>query len=162
MPNDSVSPERVLQLLGETPKRIAEIAAGLTAADLRQAPGAGQWSMNDVLAHLRCCADVWGDGLRTILEKERPTIRAVSPRGWIKRTNYLDLEFLQSLDEFERQRADLLVLLEPLDSSAWVRTATVKTSGKATTWTLLSYAERLARHEHHHLAQFARVAVVVR
>ena len=148
--------ERVVRVLEENPKRIAEITVDLTPERLRTSAGDGAWSANEVLAHLRCCADVWGAGLKTILEEDQPTIRAVSPRGWIKRTNYLELDFESSFRAFRTQRDALLVLLRSLPVESWERAATIKASGKATSWTLLAYAERLANHEHHHLTQFER------
>ena len=151
----------VLARLAGYPRRIAALTVGLTSAQLHATPGPDEWSANDVLAHLRCCADVWGRDIGTIVETDEPMIRAVSPRGWIKRTNYLDLEFRPSLRAFTVQRAALLALLKPLAPKDWSRTATVRAAGKVATWTVLSYAERLSDHEQHHLEQFARIAKTV-
>jgi hypothetical protein len=76
--------EQLLAQLAETPARLAALTAGLAPEQLRAAPGPGEWSANDVLAHLRSCADVWGDYIRLILAQDMPTIRAVNPRTWIK------------------------------------------------------------------------------
>ena len=162
MPHRSPAIDQALALLAENPPRIAELTAGLTPVQLRETPGPDEWSANDVLAHVRCCADVWGRVIRTMIDEDEPTIRAVSPRGWVKRTNYRDLEFAPSLCAFVAQRDSLLALLNPLAPRDWSRAATVRGAGKAQTWTVLSYAERLASHEHHHLEQFARIATAVR
>jgi hypothetical protein len=154
--------ELALTRLEDNPRRIAALTASLTPAQLHVAPGLGEWSANDVLAHLRCCADVWGGYIRTILAEDGPTIRAVSPRGWIERTNYRELAFSASLEAFVAQRSELLALLQPLMPSGWSRAATVKRSGKVDTLTVLSYAERLADHERHHFEQFSRIANAVR
>ena len=162
MPRRSLAIERVLALLADNPPRIAELTAGLTPAQLHATPGPDEWSANDVLAHLRCCADVWGAGIKAMADQDEPTIRAVSPRGWIRRTNYRELQFAPSLRAFVAQRTELLAVLKPLAAKDWSRTATVRGSGKTRTWTVLSYVERLASHEHHHLQQFARIADAVR
>ena len=52
--------KQILTILTETPSRIADLTDGLTAVQLRTPPGQDEWSVNDVLAHLRSCADVWG------------------------------------------------------------------------------------------------------
>ena len=153
---------RVLTLLAENPPRITALTAGLTSVQLHAAPGPDQWSANDVLAHLRSCADVWGGCIRKMIDHDGPSIRAISPRTWINRTNYRDLEFQPSFRAFAAQRADLLTLLEALSRGDWSRTATVTRSGKVVTETVLSYAERLAAHEWHHLDQFARIASAMR
>jgi hypothetical protein len=93
VPERSLTTEQVLALLAENPPRIAALTAGLTPAQLRTAPSRDAWSATEVLAHLRACADVWGDCIRTMLAEDKPTLRAVNPRTWIKRTNYPELEF---------------------------------------------------------------------
>lgn len=52
-----------LSTLRVTPSRIAEVTAGLTPAQARAAPSEGEWSVNEVLAHLRSCADIWGGSI---------------------------------------------------------------------------------------------------
>ena len=105
---------RLLTLLVATPARIAAATVDLSAAQLRAAPAPGEWSANDVLAHLRACADVWGGCIATILAEDEPTFKAVNPTTWIKQTNYLEIEFRPSLDAFTAQRTALLAVLEPV------------------------------------------------
>ncbi|MDQ3547997.1 MAG: DinB family protein [Chloroflexota bacterium] len=103
--------EQVLTLLADTPPRIAALTDGLSPAHVRTTPNDGGWSANDVLAHLRSCADVWGGCIATMLAEDRPTLRAVNPTTWIKQTDYPDLEFQPSLRSFTTQRADLVTVL---------------------------------------------------
>jgi hypothetical protein len=97
-----------------------------------------------------------------MLAEDRPTLRAVNPRTWIKRTDYLDLDFRPSLHAFATQRADLLALLEPLPPEGWARAATVTGAGKALERTVLSYARWLADHERPHVKQVARIVTTLR
>lgn len=149
--------EQVLIQLAATPPRLAALTAGLAPAQLRTAPNSGEWSANEVLAHLRACADVWGGCIATILTEDRPTLRAVNPRTWIAKTDYLDLDFRPSLDAFATQRAELLAVLEPLPPGGWSRAATVTGAGKPLTRTVLSYAQRLVDHERPHVKQIERI-----
>jgi|SRR5579859_2156359 len=149
--------EQVLTLLRETPSRLATITTGLSPEALQRRPTPEEWSANEVLAHLRACADVWGDCIMTMIAEDRPVLRAVNPRTWIEKTNYLELEFQPSLRSFATQRADLLALLEPLPPEGWSRAATVTGAGKVLERTLLFYADWLARHERPHVKQIARI-----
>ena len=106
MPSRSLTIEQVLTLLAETPPRIAALTAGLAPAQLYTPPNHDGWSVNDVLAHLRACADVWGNCIVAMIAEDTPTLRAVNPRTWIKKTDYLELEFRPSLRSFATQRAD--------------------------------------------------------
>ena len=51
------------------------------------------WSVNDILAHLRSCADVWGGSIEAMLAQDKPTLPYRHPRQWIKKTNYPNLLF---------------------------------------------------------------------
>jgi hypothetical protein len=149
-------------VLAETPTRIASLTDGLTSAQLRMAPGPDEWSANDVLAHLRSCADVWGDYMKRILAEDKPTIRAINPRAWIERADYPDLEFQPSLRAFTTQRTELLAVLEPLPPEGWARRATVTGAGSPLQKTVLDYAERLARHERPHVKQIEQIVETTR
>jgi hypothetical protein len=157
-----LSIEQTLTLLKEAPLHIAESTAGLTEMQLHAAPRSGEWSANEVLAHLRSCADVWGQCIVTILEQDRPTIRAVNPRTWIESTNYAEQKFRPSLRAFTRQRTDLLAVLAALSPDAWSRSATVTGAGKPLERTVHSYAQWLVEHERPHLKQIKRIATTLR
>ena len=132
MSRSSLTIEQILTALAETPPRIAELTVGLTTAQLHAAPNRGEWSANDVLAHLRSCADMWGNCIVAMIAQDTPTLRAVNPRTWIKQTDYLEQEFRPSLRAFTRQRTDLLAVLKPLAPKGWSRAATVTGGGSAT------------------------------
>lgn len=153
---------QILTLLAAAPARIAEFTVGLTEAQLHAAPGPAEWSANEVLAHLRSCADVWGNCILTIINQDRSTIRAINPRTWIRSTNYLEQKFQPSLQAFTVQRADLLAILEPLKPKTWSRSATVTGAGKLLQRTVQSYAEWMVAHERPHLKQIKRIANTIR
>jgi hypothetical protein len=161
VPSKSLRIEQVLSLLAETPPRLEGLTTDLAPAQLRSAPS-DEWSANDVLAHLRACADVWGGCIATILAEERPTLRAVNPRTWITQTDYRELEFRPSLRAFATQRAALLVVLEALPPDGWSRAAAVTGAGKTLERTVLSYARWLAEHERPHVKQIARLVDTMR
>ncbi len=157
VPNRTLTIEQVLTILSETPSRIAALTAVLASVQLRTPAAQGEWSINEVLAHLRACADVWGNCIVTIIDQDLPTIRAVNPRTWIKETNYLEQKFRPSLQAFTVQRTALLMVLGPLPPETWSRSATVTGVGKVLEWTVLHYTQRLARHERLHLKQIKRI-----
>lgn len=162
MTRAELSIEQVLALLETAPQRIAELTAGLAPAELHTAERAGEWSANDVLAHLRACADARGEFIRAILAAERPTLRAIDPRTLIAQTDYPELEFGPSFRSFRRQRARLLSFLKALPRRSWSRTAVVTGGGPARERTVLFYAQWVARHERPHVEQIARIAGTMR
>ena len=154
--------EQNLSILAITPVRLAGLTRGLTAAQLLTAPGPGEWSARDVIAHLRACSDMWGGYILQILRQEHPTFKAVNPTTWIKQTNYPEQEFQPSLQAFTAQRDELLAVLKPLPPEAWSCTATVTGAGKPLELTLHSYAQRLASHERTHIRQIETIVNTLR
>lgn len=154
----ALTTEKVLSLLTEQPERIGALTEGLTPEQLRTRPAPDEWSINDILAHLRSCADMWGGSIETILAEDHPTIRAINPRTWIRQTDYPDLEFQPSFQAFRRQRAELLDVLNGLPPESWSRSATVTGAGKPLERTVHFYAQWLATHERSHLKQIGRLA----
>lgn len=149
---------QLLSALSGGPLRIATAANGVPSARLHATPVPGQWSANDVLAHLRACADLWGGCIAAILSDDHPTLRAINPRAWIAQTDYLGQPFADSLHAYSAQRAEFAATLEQLAPEDWMRAATVRGAGKALERTVHFYVQWLARHERAHLKQIERLA----
>ena len=157
MPREPLTTEQILTLLAATPPRIAALTAGRPPAQLQAPPNPDEWSANDVLAHLRACADMWGNCIAAMIAEDRPTLRAVNPRTWIRKTDYREQEFQPSLHAFTTQRTALLAVLEPLPPAGWARAATVTGAGAVLERTVLFYAQWLALHERPHIKQIERI-----
>jgi hypothetical protein len=157
MPNTSLTIEQVLTLLRATPMRLAALTADLSSEALQTRPHPDEWSVNEVLAHLRACADVWGNCIVTMIAEDMPTLRAINPRTWINQTNYLELDFQTSLRSFVTQRTELMTVLEPVPVEAWKRASTVTGAGKPLERTVLFYAQWLAGHERPHVRQIEHI-----
>lgn len=163
MAHASVSTGELLSLLAATPQLFAEVSTGLAAEHLQTRPESDAWSLNEVLAHLRACADVWGGYIDRLLTEDRPAFRSVSPRTYIRQTDYPDLEFGISLAAYTAQREELLTLLHELWPASWERAADVTGSGtRSRERTVHSFVEQLARHEQVHHQQITDVAAPLR
>ena len=149
----STETEKVLRLLAATPRRIASLSRGIDIGKFQFKPDQDSWSANEILAHLRACADVWGKSIIATITLDHPTLRHISPRGWIRRTDYLQLEFKSSLATFAHQRHELLSVLKGLATRDWSREATTK--GRVQT--VFSFASRIAEHESKHCRQIEEV-----
>ena len=146
----------VLTLLSETPRKIAQIAQGLSEQRLHRRPEVDAWSAQEIVAHLRACAEVWGRSIDRMLAEDHPTIRYVSPRGWIKKTGYLQQNFHETLRGFSEQRAVLVTTLRASSSNSWTRGAAFTGTTLGRSGTVMSYATRIAEHEVRHLEQLRR------
>lgn len=160
MPNTTAADDSehraILLALAATPKEIARIARGRSEAALQRPPAPDAWSARDIVAHLRACADVWGGSIGRMIAENRPAIRYVSPRGWIKKTDYLNQSFAASLRAFAQVRRGLIDTLDGLDAAGWSRRATLTGTSQGRDATVVGYAKRIADHEVLHLGQLRR------
>lgn len=148
--------QAVLAVLSRIPEQIADIARGHSEQEVLHKPASDAWSAPEIVAHLRACAEVWGRSIERMLAEEHPTIRYVSPRGWIRKTNYLRQSFGDTLRAFAQHRAALLGMLGNLEARGWERGATFTGTTLGREATVLSYATRIADHELQHLDQLRR------
>ncbi len=141
--------QKYLELLADTPRRLTAASAGVDESRLRLKPDPSGWSAVDALAHLRACADVWGDSIESMLAEDEPKLSDLHPRQWVKRTDYPSLSFADSLQAFTRQRKKLLELLKPLRFEDWSRGAMIGERRH----TIFTQTRRMAQHEAEHCAQ---------
>ena len=142
--------------LAAIPQELAALAAGHDEKRLTWRADDKAWSASDVLAHLRSCAEVRGKWMAAMLDRDHPTIRAVSPRSAFRK--YVDLEFTVSLKEFADERAALVERLRALDDAGWARGLTFTgASPKRTEQTMAQCATDLLQHERVHLEQIRDV-----
>lgn len=148
-----------LRKLRATPQHFKRTASGLTEAQLRRPSGDDDsWSVHELLAHLRGCADVQGGWIARMLAEDTPTIRYASPRTGMRKTGYEGQEFHAFLRGFARQRADLVKTLSRLALADWSRSATFTGTTPGWTQTVFAVASGLVAHEHAHFAQIAAAA----
>jgi hypothetical protein len=141
--------ENYLKILEESPRLIASMIRDIDEARLKDKSGKEIWSVNDILAHLRSCADVWGNSIAAMLAEDIPMLPDIHPRKWIKGTNYLQLPFHESFQAFREQRERLLITLNGLAFEAWSRAAMI--GGRE--HTVFTQARRMAKHEQEHCEQ---------
>jgi uncharacterized damage-inducible protein DinB len=155
-------PHEIIDILRTTVERLRRATATLSEDDLAAEPVPGEWSVGYIIAHLRAAEDVLGDQMIRIVREDQPAWRHLSPREYMRRTDYANWPVGPALDELAQHRARLLTDLEPLPAGAWQRTARVTDApGKVVDHTLRFYGDWLAAHEREHLAQISEVVRVI-
>ena len=151
---ESEATRRVIELLTDAPPRLKRATLGIQTTRIYLRTDVEPWSVNDILAHLRACSDVWGKSIMAMLTQDNPTQGYVSPRVSMKKPMYVDLDFGAALESFTEERHKLVLTLSNLDVVGWSRRGTFTgTSPRGRNQTVLSYAERLVNHEQGHLDQ---------
>ncbi len=107
------------------------------------------WSVNDILAHVRASADMREKYITYMASGDRATLRYESPRGWIRKTDYLELPFAESFAAYRAHRSAWLGQLEAMSLADWERGAIIRDRPE----TIASYVRYLTDHETVHCQQ---------
>ena len=143
--------ESYMQTLIDTPGRLAALTEGMTEEQLSAAPAPGEWSLAEILAHLRGCADVWGYSIYAMFILDNPELADIHARTWAQKMGYAKLTFAENFTAFQVGRENLARILAGLSFEQWGRTS--RFSGKVNTHTIFSQTMRMALHERDHLQQ---------
>lgn len=149
--------EEMLRLLSDTPRRLTAAAETLGDDRLHLKPDNKSWSVADILAHLHACADVWGETIAAMLQGDEPALKHVSPRTYLKKTDYLERPFHDLFRSFVDQRRELLRALYDLEFADWSRGAMIKDRRH----TVFSQVRRMALHEVTHSEQVEALADIL-
>lgn len=137
------------QLLEATLTRIEVVTTGQDETALSYAPDKKTWSVVEILAHLRGCADLWTYSIYATLTENEPTLPLIDERNWAKTVRYATLTFSLSFQTFQLQRHDLLRVLHQLPEEAFHRSGMIGDRRH----TVFSQMRRMALHEAEHCDQ---------
>ena len=147
-------PKELTKDLAAVPKLIADILDGHDDTRLTWRQDDKTWSASDVVAHLRSCSEVRGKWIAAMLDRDNPTLRAISPRSAFRK--YVDRDVHVSLEEFADERAALVKRLRALDEAGWRRTLTFTGAApRSSNPTVTACAWGLVQHEKDHLPQLS-------
>jgi hypothetical protein len=141
--------KKYLAILSETAPRLEQAVKGQGEAPLQFKADKTSWSVNEILAHLRACADLWTHSIYAMLAENEPTFSDINERKWAKATKYAELPFRESFQAFSLQRENLLRVLKALPIEAWARSAIIFERKH----TIFTQMRRLAKHEMDHIEQ---------
>jgi hypothetical protein len=141
--------DKYLKTIEAVPRTLAAATKGIPQARLHSKSEKNAWSVNEILAHLRACADLWTHSIYAMLAAREPALPDINERKWVKVTGYAEVPFKESFQAYILQRENLLRILKALPFDAWQRPAVIL--GRK--HTVFTQVRRLAKHESGHLEQ---------
>jgi uncharacterized damage-inducible protein DinB len=142
----------IMEALKHLPDRIAAEVAGLSESVLRYRPAEGEWSIKEVVGHLRDSAEVWHKRLYTVTSLTDPLFVSFDGEQWVRDRNYQESNPAQVLAQMHDQRLQTVDLLA--HSVDWTRVGQQPGVGRRS---LKQFAEFLIEHDEDHLAQIRRL-----
>jgi DinB superfamily len=145
--------------LSSVPRRIAHAIEGLSSAELRTAPN-GEWSIAQVLAHLRASDDILAYRIYCMLARDEPPLPAYDERRWAEVAGYTQTADPRGLlDVYIGRRAELVDLLRRIPLADWQRAGTHEKRGPIT---IAGVTTDLVEHEEEHCQQIDRLVISAR
>lgn len=141
----------LLAILRSTPAALTGLLAPLASASLRARPAADEWSVTEVLCHMRDVErEVDQPRIRQILNEESPFIPAQMPDEWAQARAYQTQDGMSALREFTSARIQTLEMLQNLAPAQWSRKARHAILGPTTLQELVGFN---AEHDRLHIQQ---------
>jgi len=159
MPRPELTPIEIVEILSTSMSDLRSLTNGLTDAQTDLKTTDSDWSIRYLVAHLRSAEDVLGGQMMRIVAEDHPAWRRLSPREYIRRTDYPTWTVEKALAAMSEHRKRLLAVIEPLPPQTWLRTALVTDRpGRVVDHSLRYYGNWLAGHEREHLIQIEEMA----
>jgi hypothetical protein len=128
---------------------IAEAMIRITPEELDGRPGAGRWSVREIVHHLADSEMTAAIRLRRLLAEDRPEIKGYDQDEFARRLHY-DRPHETSLELFKAVRTSTAELLERMSPADWLREGTHNEVGRYSSETWLTI---YAAHAHKHALQ---------
>ncbi len=143
-----------LKVLRGAPVVLRSLLRGLGDEVLRRRPGAGEWAIAEVVAHLADTEERALERLRRMVAEDEPALPGYDQEQLARDRRYIDLEVRAELDRFAGLRASTLELLEGLGGDGWRRVGVHSEHGPMS---VESYVSHIVGEDVDHLAQIARM-----
>lgn len=148
---DYQRPEALLAILRSTPASLASLTAGIPESLWSQSPEEDEWSITEILCHLR---DVEGEvnipRVEKLLEVSNPFLPGMDTDPWAEERMYFCQNGPEALHDFVNFRIRLLELLEGLQPGDWKRKARHAIFGPTNMTEIISI---LTGHDRLHIRQ---------
>ena len=144
----------LIEALKHLPDRVEAEVAGLPEGALTRRPGKGEWSIKEVVGHLRYAEEVRSKRLYMVWSQTDPAFTPFDEVATVREHNYQEADMSTLLAELRRFRLQTVDLLS--GAVDWTRTGSQPGVGRRS---LRQLAERALEHDANHLAQIRALKV---
>ena len=147
------TPAALLAWLRAAPAAVAALTQPLSPAAWAQRPAAEEWSLTEILAHLRDVdLDVNLPRFQKLAAESNPFLPGVDTDSWAEQRGYRQQNGPECLRQFVQARIQLIQHLSNLPAEAWQQTARHAIFGPTTLQELVRF---IITHDRSHLQQIS-------
>jgi hypothetical protein len=137
-----------------TPEILSCTIRNLTPEQVRKQPAAGEWSILEVICHLRDIEEISLNRFRAIRDTDDAVVKGGDANELARLGNYLADDPARALAAFSEKRMAHFAELKALTPEQWERTGRHASLGPLS---ILNNSLHAAWHDTNHLAQIARL-----
>jgi uncharacterized damage-inducible protein DinB len=142
-----------LDVIAETPRRLAELVETIGPDRLEAPPAPGKWSVRDILSHLADGEVAFGFRLRQTLAEDHHVIQPFDQDLWAR--SYPSSDARLALAALSALRAWNVALIRSVKPADFSKPATHPERG---TMTFQTIVETMAGHDRNHIKQIEAIA----
>ena len=138
----------IIESLKHTPDAVSAAIEGVPEGVLRFRPAEGEWSINEVIGHLRDKAEIWGRRLYMVYSQTDPVLPSFDGEASVVDHDYQDADPRRLIAEMRELRLQTVAMLD--HAPDWTRIGQHGDMGRRT---LKQFAEALVEMEAEHIDQ---------
>jgi uncharacterized damage-inducible protein DinB len=142
-----------LDVISETPRRLAQLVETIGPERLETPPAPGKWSARDIISHLADAEVAFAFRLRQTLAEDHHVIQPFDQDSWAKSYTASDAQL--ALAALSALRAWNVGLIRSVHSADWSKPVTHPERGAMTFQTIV---ETMAGHDRNHIKQVETIA----
>lgn len=139
---------QIIETLKHLPDMIAAEIEGVPTDVLRYRPAEGEWSIKEVIGHLRDSTEVWHTRLYSVWSQTDPAFVSFDGEAYVIDRKYQEAEPRALIADIRKHRLETVNLLSR--AVDWTRAGTQPGVGRRS---FKQFAEFMIEHEAGHLAQ---------
>jgi hypothetical protein len=148
---EAMDPMEVTKWLESTPLEVRQLIEGISEVDLSREIVEGEWTLKDLLTHLRDAQGVLDFRINLLVEKDNPIIESKAVFKWATDDSARPASSMDIFDTYLDSRRGTVETLREIPLDAWWREGKHEEFG---TINIKQQASYFATHELTHLPQF--------
>jgi uncharacterized damage-inducible protein DinB len=148
------TPKELLAKLAEVTEQILAEVRNLDNEDINFNQDVNDWTIKQIMAHLRDAERIWTERVSRILAEDEPFLRAFNPDELAEERDYQQQDWNEVLGGFEQARQNNLTVFQSLNSAQWLKGGIHQERGRIS---IQDIAAELVAHSEEHLEQIRHV-----
>lgn len=144
----------VLDSLIKSSQEFITVVSDVRATDIEYSPVPDEWSVKEVLCHLRDADRIYVQRIQRMLQEDEPVLQAFRPENLARENHYQEQNWQNIFREFMTARQDLIATFQQLRPNQWYRAGMHQELGRIN---MFDIVQTITDHTKLHLEQVQKL-----